>query len=252
MIMSILRLTYTISILIPLTLIFALIAFVLAPLDLLEREQRLSRGLLGRGATWVKITWCRLILWFHRVRIEAMGPGLKNVENFKGVVFVSNHQSVLDIPAIWSVIPKDSAFLAKRELAKIPFFGWAAYLAGTQFVDRSRGNRDPSLEALNRHIQQGVSIIFFPEGTRSTTGELLSFKRGAFVTAIQNQRPIVPLAIHGSARLCPKHSFSVRSGRIRIWVGEPIETSGLGLQDRSALADRVKSLIAKDLASMQE
>lgn len=247
-----LHLIYSFSVIIPLTIVLGAIALFVYPFDLFERSSRLSEGKLGRGGIWVKVTWFRLILWTHRVRLQIGGLGREALKQMKGVVFVCNHQSVLDIPSIASVLPENSAFLAKRELARIPVFGTAAKIVGTQFVDRSKGQHDLSLEDLNRLIQKGVSIILFPEGTRSTTGELLSFKRGAAVLAISNQTSIVPLAVDGTRKLCPKKSLFIRPGRVQIVVGEPISTRGLTIEDRATLTDQVKSVIAKHLTSMRQ
>ncbi|MDB5038380.1 MAG: 1-acyl-sn-glycerol-3-phosphate acyltransferase [Bacteriovoracaceae bacterium] len=245
--MKIFRTIYSSLIVIPLTLVFTFITILIAPIDFFERKDRLSKGLLGRGGIWVKQNWFGLVLSLHRIKVRVEGPGLSALQAVKGAVFVANHQSVLDIPAISTVIPKNSTFLAKKELKHIPFFGWAAIIVGTQFIDRARGRRDKSLGELNELIQKGVSVILFPEGTRSLDGNLLSFKHGAFAIAIKNQAPVVPLTIFGSRLLCPKGSLTVLPGEIRVHVGNPISTKGMTDEDRSRLAENVKGLITKQL-----
>jgi 1-acyl-sn-glycerol-3-phosphate acyltransferase len=157
---------------------------------------------------------------------------------------MSNHQSVLDIGALVLTLPTRWRFVAKRELTWIPLFGWAIWLGGHVIVDR--GRRERAVASLRRaagRIRDGTSVIIFPEGTRSETGRMRDFKSGGFHLALEAQAPIVPVTVSGSRRLTPKRSLRVESGRLKVVYGKPIETRGLGLDDREALKRTVRAAI---------
>jgi 1-acyl-sn-glycerol-3-phosphate acyltransferase len=158
---------------------------------------------------------------------------------------MSNHQSVTDIGALVLTLPVSWRFVAKRELTRIPLFGWVLLLGGHVIVDRSSRERSVrSLRAAARRVARGTHVIIFPEGTRSPTGRLREFKSGGFHLAIEAQVPIVPIAISGSRRITPKRSLRIDSGLIRVRYGKPIPTEGLGADDSGALKQRVREAIA--------
>jgi 1-acyl-sn-glycerol-3-phosphate acyltransferase len=135
--------------------------------------------------------------------------------------------------------------LYKAELRKLPILVRAFDLAG--FVPLERGNRDQSLPAIERAaaaLREGNSFLIFPEGTRSRSGELLPFKKGGFIMALQGQAPVVPVAISGARDAMRKGSFIIRPVRVVVRFGPPIETSGLTLQDRDALIVRSREAVA--------
>ena len=150
------------------------------------------------------------------------------------------------------MLPKDTSLIAKKELAWIPLFGWAAFIVGTLFIDRKKGVRNDSIQEVNDHLHSGLSIIVYPEGTRSPTGEMLPFKRGAFVMAIDAQAPIVPLVLDGTRERSPKGRPSIAPGPITLWVGEPISTRGMNLKNRFSLADEVREMMVKQLEKLRE
>ncbi len=196
----------------------------------------------GRGLIWVARNWIAWVLRSCSVRVIV--EGLENVDLRRPQVFMSNHQSVFDIGAIVTTIPVEWRFVAKRELTRIPFFGWAMALGGHVIVDR--GNRAQAIASLDRaagQIARGTNVIIFPEGTRSPTGELRSFKKGGFHLALAAQVPIVPVTVSGSTRITPKRSLRVESGEIKIVYGKPIPTQGMTVDDRFALADMVREAI---------
>lgn len=196
----------------------------------------------GRIICWIGRQWVSWIFASCRIRVEA--EGLENVDPCRPQVFMTNHQSAVDIGALIKTIPVDSHFVAKRELAWIPFFGWALALSVGILVDR--GNRARAVESLRRgadKVRRGANVIIFPEGTRSPTGELSAFKSGGFHLAIQAQVPILPVTVSGSQRITPKRSLRVESGTVKIVYGKPIPTAGLEAGDREALKERVRSAI---------
>jgi 1-acyl-sn-glycerol-3-phosphate acyltransferase len=201
-------------------------------------------GLFGAGDAVMKIgwLWVRAILWSCGIRVES--SGLENVDPAQPCIFMSNHQSVIDIAAILASIPVSARFVAKRELTRIPLFGWALPLSGQIIVDR--GNRDQAIASLRKGAEQiraGTHVIVFPEGTRSQQGGLAEFKSGGFHLALQAGVPIVPISVSGSQRITPKGSLKIHSGLVRIRYGKPIPTRGLGLEDRHLLKQRVREAI---------
>ena len=199
-----------------------------------------GRTMMALGRVWV-----RWILATFRVRVDVVG--LENVPTHAPIIFMSNHQSLADIAAIVSTLP-DSVkwrFVAKRELVRVPIFGQALVASGHIIIDR--GNRERAVESLHRaaeRIRAGVSVIVFPEGTRSPEGHLRQFKSGPFHLAIEAQVPIIPVTVSGSQRITPKGRLRVDAGRVKIAYGKPIPTRGVVIADRKRLAMRVRDAIA--------
>jgi len=165
-------------------------------------------------------------------------------------VVVSNHESFVDILLI-SHLSWEMKWLSKVELMRIPILGWDMWLAGDIPVER--GTRRSALEAIRQCravLAKRVSVIIFPEGTRSTTGDLLPFKDGAFRLAIDAGVPILPLVVRGTGTALAKHDWRVGPARAEVRVLEPIETTGLSGKDAPALRERVRELIAKTREEM--
>ncbi|MEZ4415024.1 MAG: lysophospholipid acyltransferase family protein [Gemmatimonadota bacterium] len=173
--------------------------------------------------------------------------GAEHIDPDQPHILVGNHESWFDVFAVLGHLPGRFRFVAKKELARIPIFGQAWRMCGHISVDRSdRGSAVHSLqEAAGRIRSDRLTIVLFPEGTRSPTGALQPFKKGAFVLGIQAQVPIVPIAISGTRPVMPKGSFFIRPGRIRIKVGESIPTKGLTHEDREALLQRSYRAVAE-------
>ncbi len=196
----------------------------------------------GEFVVWIARRWLGWIFRSCGLRLEI--EGLEHVRRAQPVVIMSNHQSVLDIGALVLSLPISWRFVAKRELLRIPFFGWALALSGQIMIDRSdRARSVASLKRAARRIRSGVNVIIFPEGTRSTSGALRPFKSGGFHLAIEAGAPIVPATVSGSFELIPKRSLKVRSGTIKVVYGAPIPTEGLGVEDRHRLKQRVREAI---------
>jgi 1-acyl-sn-glycerol-3-phosphate acyltransferase len=160
-------------------------------------------------------------------------------------LFVSNHQSLYDIPVLYLSLPQRLVFAAKKELFRIPFFGWVLKLAGFPPVDRGRPDR--AREQLSRSARalraRGTSVVVFPEGTRSPDGTLRPFKRGAFFMARDLGAAIVPVAIAGTHAIVAKHSLRIRPGRVRVLIGEPVEVLGRDAGERRAVMDLLRERI---------
>jgi 1-acyl-sn-glycerol-3-phosphate acyltransferase len=198
------------------------------------------RPLLWRFAKLQSRNACRAL----GVRVTVHGADL--LREGGPFVITPNHQAHIDIAALLGFLPGHARFATKKELFDEPVLGAALRTFGMLPIDRD----DPmqSIDALNRAVRAGHSVIIFPEGTRSRDGRLLPFKKGAFVAAIEMGRPVVPVAIRGSGRVMPKGGYlAVHPGPIDVVVKPPIPTTGLVYEDRERLRDTVRELIAAEL-----
>jgi 1-acyl-sn-glycerol-3-phosphate acyltransferase len=162
-------------------------------------------------------------------------------------VYIANHVSWFDIPAMIEVLPH-YGFVAKRELEKIPLFGAAARAVGVIYIDRE--NRKAAFGAYEdaaKKIREGNPVLVYPEGTRGFDYALRPFKKGPFVLAIGSGAPIVPVVIHGTIAVNPRGVFRASPGTVHVHLLEPIPTAGLSYDDRNALADRVRERMAECL-----
>ncbi len=164
------------------------------------------------------------------------------------MILVGNHTSQFDPPLLISTLPCRPVFIAKRELAWVPFLGWVIWLAGFIFINR----RDPraarsSLELAAESIRAGQSVMTFPEGTRSVSRVPLPFKKGTFHLAMAAGVPVVPLAIQGGARILPKGTWRVGGGHYRIMVGAPLDPNAFdGVESLlQATQEAVASLVSR-------
>ena len=168
--------------------------------------------------------------------------GLENIPRDQPVIYASNHSSMFDIWALFAALPDSVRFVAKKELFKIPLLGGAMRAAGHIPIDRAA--RKKAFEAYNeaaRTIKRGVTPVVFPEGTRSRTGELLPFKNAPFGLAIAAQVPVIPIYVHHTFEILPKGAWRLRPRPIRLLIGKPISTTGLGPEDRERLRDEVRA-----------
>ena len=190
--------------------------------------------------------------WFRRAAVTAVAlnplwkfrtSGVRIRDPRRPYVAVSNHESMADIFLI-SHLPWEMKWLAKGSLFRIPVMGWMMRLAGDVPVHRGeRSSRAEALEECRDRLAKRVSVMIFPEGTRSRTAELLPFKDGAFRLAIESGLPILPLVVAGTRNALPKGSMLFGRARAEVRVLEPIPTEGLTLSDLPALRDRVRTMI---------
>jgi 1-acyl-sn-glycerol-3-phosphate acyltransferase len=179
-----------------------------------------------------------------RLQVE----GLEHVDFSKPHVFVANHQSIIDICALFRALPVPVRFVIKQELAKVPFIGWYARAMGMVFIERGHAREAATrLHGVVSSVHGGASVCAFPEGTRSRDGSVGAFKGGAFQVALMAGVPVVPIAISGSGAILPASGFKVRPGTIRVIVGTPISTAGLHAGDRHALAQAAHDAVASML-----
>ncbi|HET7295609.1 MAG TPA: lysophospholipid acyltransferase family protein [Gemmatimonadales bacterium] len=190
---------------------------------------------------WGTNDWSRQVLRAAGTPVYA--EGLERIPD-RPVVYAANHSSVFDIWALAATLPGSVRMVAKQELARIPLVGWAMVRAGHIMIDRAHPAR--ALEAYDRAaavIRSGVSALVFPEGTRSRTGDLLPFKNAPFGLAIAAQVPVVPLYVANTFEIMPKGGLLLHPRPIRIAVGEPIATTGMTLERRQELRDRVRAAV---------
>lgn len=191
--------------------------------------------------------------WFRRAAMTAVAlnplwhfrtSGVRISDPRRPYVAVSNHESMADIFLI-SHLPWEMKWLAKDSLFRLPVMGWMMRLAGDIAVRRTdRSSRVEALDQCKDRLAKKVSVMIFPEGTRSRTGELLPFKDGAFRVAVETGTPILPIAVAGTRHCLQKGSLLFGSAHAEARVLEPIPTTGLTLHDVSALRERVRTLIS--------
>lgn len=175
---------------------------------------------------------CRIVVE-HRERLEASRP----------CVIVANHQSFVDVATFGSFFPKRTVSAGKREIGRIPFFGWFYRLSGNLIIDRdhARSALDSLAAAAETIRREKISVWFMPEGHRNTSGTLLPFKSGAFRLAIAAGVPILPVVAAPIAAVIDPPGRRLRRGTLRVRVLDPVPTIGLGTKDVSALSNRVRA-----------
>ena len=222
----------------------AVIAYILAagPLGLVFAVVfRWKAGLyeLGHAGVWLALTLAGI-----RYRVV----GKENIPRH-AVVFCSNHESNVDPPVLFQVLHRRLHILYKAELHNFPIMGTVFDVGGFVPVDRS--DREQAVASIRRgaeSLRAGNSFLIFPEGTRSKSGELLPFKKGGFIMAIEAQVPIVPVAVSGGRAAMRKGSAVVRPVTVTVRIGEPVPTAGLSIGDRDHLIHRVRTEVQNLLA----
>ena len=174
--------------------------------------------------------------------------GLDHIDPRRSYILVANHQSTFDIFAFLGYLPIQFRWIAKAELFRAPFMGWAMSRTGYIPLERESPKKAyrSMLQAAEK-IKNGVSVIIFPEGTRSLDGNLQPFKKGLFVIALKSQAPILPMTICGTRKIMPKGEWRIHPGKVRILMDPPIETAGLSAGQEGELSARVRNIILKNL-----
>jgi len=195
-------------------------------------------------------------IWFRRFIIPASllqveVRGLKNIPH-EPVIFVSNHQSSVDIAMLLAYLPGSFRFIVKQEYFKVPFLGWYTKFAGHLPIDRLEGiEAQKTLDKARQSLKEGKSLMIFPEGTRSPDGRLKPFKRGSLKLAFETRRPVVPIAISGSFEVLPRESFLINPGKIRLTIGKPmsfVAKEKVSKKDYVEALEKVRNTIASMLS----
>lgn len=194
-----------------------------------------------RGKILGKIAriWSKILLWAAGIKYTVIG--LENVDPNKEYIFAGNHESAFDIPLAFAGIKHHLVSISKIELKWIPIMGWAMQAAKHIFVDRKNHNK--ALESLNQAAislnKNPRSVFLFPEGTRSRDGKIHQFKKGGLLLGIKAKLPIVPMALCGTGAVALKGEWKLKSNKIELRIGKPIETKDLEYKDRNELTEMV-------------
>ena len=187
--------------------------------------------------------WARLFCIMTFVRVKVIGR--ENIDPETSYVFVANHQGAYDIFAIYGYLNHNFKWMMKKSLEKIPFVGYACKKSGHIMVDKSSpiGIQQTMMAAKNR-LKNGMSLVVFPEGSRSKTGKMARFKKGAFALATEFGLPIVPITIDGAYDIMPRSAKLPRPGSIRVTIHQPLAVEGKDMTELMAASfDAISSAL---------
>lgn len=205
----------------------------------------------GNSVHRVAQIWGSSILWISGIKVHI--SGMENIDPTQSAIYMSNHQSNFDIPVFFGALPIQFRWVAKAELFKIPIFGQGMRGAGYISIDRSdTRSAIKSLKRAVEKIRNGTSVLFFPEGTRSNDGALLSFKKGGFIMAVEANVPIVPMAVSGTYQVMPKGSKLIHRRLAYLVIQPPIDTSPYTRKNHDDLMQHVRDAIGDALRKGQE
>src|SRR5436305_6030284 len=205
----------------------------------------------GKRQHWCARNWCRMIAVTAGARVRV--HGVHHIQPKTSYVFLSTHQSLMDIPAMLGYLPAQLRIAAKKSLFRVPFMGWHLKRAGHIPIDRSSTeNAVASMQKAASYLRNGICAFVFPEGTRSRDGYLHKFKKGGFKLALQAGVPIIPITIIGSRQILPPDEIILRAGPIEMYVDAPVPTASLTDEDIDALMITDYHRMAKHLNSKQK
>jgi 1-acyl-sn-glycerol-3-phosphate acyltransferase len=196
----------------------------------------------GNTSHRVASLWSRLICILNGIKVEIVG--LENILTDQPQIFVANHQSYFDIFAISGFFPVQIRWVAKESLFRIPFVGWSMKAAGYIGVDRD--NKRKAYQAFiktTEKIDEGSSVVIFPEGTRSANGSIGPFKKGSHLLAIRSKTPMVPITILGSGSIIRKKSAVIQPGPVRIVLSKPVSLEDLKSQGEQKSMGKIRDTI---------
>lgn len=185
---------------------------------------------------WPPHYWSRFTCWIFLMRVKVSGR--ENIDKNTSYVFVANHQGAYDIWSVYGFLNHNFKWLMKKELEKVAFIGWACKCAGQVFVDDSSvsGIRETIADAEDK-LKHGMSLVIFPEESRSWDGNMIPFKRGAFMLAGEFKLPVVPITIDGSFKALPRFTYNMTPSTIRITIHKPIWPGERGFNTKQLMAD---------------
>lgn len=202
----------------------------------------------GDWFLWFARGWARTLLALAGVKVRVKDGG--RLSRNRSFVIVANHESFCDVLVLLGHLPLQMRFLAKRSVFRVPILGWSIAAAGFIPVDRKERSRSgATVEAALRRLEGGRSVVVFPEETRTHSGELLPFKKGAAHLALRSGLSILPLGLAGTFRVLPRGALQITPGPVVLVVGDPIETESRSPRERSALTEEAR---AKVLALREE
>lgn len=192
---------------------------------------------------WVQRIWSRLFFWLFFMNMEVEGE--ENIVPGQSYVFVANHNSFFDCFAVYGWLPVVFKWIMKAELRKIPFVGTACKVAGHIFIERGATKQAlRSLEEAKSRLHDGICVVIFPEGTRSKTGEVARFKRGAFQIASDLDLPVVPLSITGLHEVMAKGRITVTPCvKVKMKIGKPLDLKTYGENNLNAAIEDIRQIV---------
>jgi 1-acyl-sn-glycerol-3-phosphate acyltransferase len=198
----------------------------------------------GRRQHWCASTWSRMIA--RTARLDVRVRGAEHLRDGQSYVFLSTHQSWMDIPVMLGYLPAQLRIAAKREVFLIPFLGWHMRRSGQIAINRgSTAESIATLQRAARALGGGVSAFLFPEGTRTRDGSLQPLKKGGFRLAVESGLPVVPVTIVGTRAAMPRGSMVLRAGPVEMYIDPPIPTAGLDEADLPALVEQVRDAMER-------
>ncbi|MBR1632060.1 MAG: 1-acyl-sn-glycerol-3-phosphate acyltransferase [Paludibacteraceae bacterium] len=190
--------------------------------------------------------WARLFCWILWVRVKVIGR--EHIQQGQSYVVAANHQSFFDIWAIYGWLPIKFKWVMKSTLRKIPLVGWACEKVGHIFLNRESSiAAKNSLQRAERTLRNGISVVIFPEGTRSSDGSLGSFKRGAFMLATDLRLPVLPVSLTGCYERMPRGTLHITPGVIQLRIHPPVDIQPYGHDDQRQLAEHVRQIIGQSV-----
>ena len=224
-----------------------IIAIFVLPVTVFLSSLTILASFINKNSTLsynITKTWAKFVLTVSRIKVTI--KGLYNIRPDRSYIYMSNHQSNFDIPVALAYFPFKFRWVAKAELFKIPIFGNAMRRVGHINIDRSnRRAAFKSLKKAAKNIQEGVSVLIYPEGTRSKDGNIRPFKKGGFVLAVESGAPIVPVIIHGTWPIMSKDKIIIKPGNVTIEIKEPIETKNYNRKNKDDLLEKVRNIICE-------
>ncbi len=217
------------------TMLFGIIALIVSSLV----NQRI-------GSYFGGVIWSRLNVFLTPMFVSVTGK--ENILKNTSYIVIPNHQSYYDIFLIYGWLGLDIKWVMKKELAKIPGLGFGSKKVGHIFIDRSNSKAAmESLHAARRKLVNGTSVVIFPEGTRSRTGQLIPFKRGGFKLALELRLPILPVTVINTRKVLPPDSLNLLPGRVKMIIHPPIDISGYDENNMPELMQKVRNIIETPL-----
>lgn len=193
------------------------------------------------GILWARFNSFTAPMWLSVEGGEQIAPG-------QSYVIMANHQSGFDIFAVYGWMPVDFRWVMKAELRRVPVLGYYCYKAGHIFIDRSDHNAAvESINSAKERIKEGTSIMFFPEGTRSDNGQLMEFKKGAFIFALETGLPVLPVTISGTRNILPPGTMSLFPGQAKITIHKPVKSAEYTQHNIEKFIQRVRKAINSSL-----
>jgi 1-acyl-sn-glycerol-3-phosphate acyltransferase len=204
--------------------------------------------LFGTTAKRVGRLWMKHLLFFSGVRVQTIGAEkLVRAEHY---IFFANHQSYFDIPVLCAGLPFFLSFIAKKQLFQIPIFGWAMAAVGHIWIDRANARKAGKsiLRAVSKLDKEKISLVLFPEGTRSQSGDLGVFKRASFTLALKAKVSVVPVSIVGARNIMAKRSLRLTPGTVRLMVGDPIPYETIMGLDKNGVSALIREKMLAGIA----